>query len=175
MDGKATNSEPEARPIESSNSEPRWWNSVLRSDSDGELRSARGSVSRSEAVNSSNTDDATQTVHYTGVYIISVAARLADMHPQTLRKYERFGLLRPSRTAGSLRLYSEDDLIRLRLIRNLIERFDLNLAGVRLVMDIVFRLSRALAEIEVNETLMQSHTGCVVSREIRDMLESLAG
>lgn len=115
-----------------------------------------------------------EAVHYVGVYIISVAARLAEMHPQTLRKYERFGLLRPSRTAGSLRLYSEEDLIRLRLIRNLIDRFDLNLAGVRLVMDLVFRLSHLLAEIEDNEALLQIRAGRVAVKELREVLNELA-
>lgn len=121
-------------------------------------------------------DDASdEAVHYVGVYIISVAARLAEMHPQTLRKYERFGLLRPSRTAGSLRLYSEEDLIRLRLIRNLVDRFDLNLAGVRLVMDLVFRLSHVLAQIEDNEALLQTRAGRVAVKELREVLNELAG
>ena len=56
-----------------------------------------------------------------GVYIISVAARLLAMHPQTLRKYERLGLVRPSRTIGMLRLYSQEDIEKLRLIRHLEE------------------------------------------------------
>ncbi len=65
-----------------------------------------------------------------GVYIISVAARLLEMHPQTLRKYERLGLVQPSRTFGMLRLYSDEDLQKLRLIRHLEENLGLNLAGV---------------------------------------------
>ena len=52
-----------------------------------------------------------------GVYIISVAARLMEMHPQTLRKYDRAGLVRPSRTVGMLRLYSDADLVKLRIIK----------------------------------------------------------
>ena len=52
-----------------------------------------------------------------GVYIISVAARILELHPQTLRKYERAGLVSPFRTGGMLRLYSEDDMVRLRLIK----------------------------------------------------------
>jgi DNA-binding transcriptional MerR regulator len=86
----------------------------------------------------------------TGLYIISVAARLSELHPQTLRKYERFGLVSPSRSGGSLRLYSEEDLVRLRLIRNLTERFDLNLAGVKLVMALVERIRRAVDLIETD-------------------------
>jgi MerR family transcriptional regulator/heat shock protein HspR len=75
-----------------------------------------------------------------GLYIISVAARILDMHPQTLRKYERVGLVRPSRTVGMLRLYSEDDVTQLRLIKHLVEQLRLNLAGVELVMDMMRQL-----------------------------------
>ncbi len=57
---------------------------------------------------------------YEGVYIISVAARILEMHPQTLRKYERVGLVMPSRTVGMLRLYCEEDVARLRLIKHLV-------------------------------------------------------
>ena len=67
-----------------------------------------------------------------GLYVISVAARLLEMHPQTLRKYERSGLVRPSRTVGMLRLYSEEYIVRLRLIKHLVGDLGLNLAGVEL-------------------------------------------
>ena len=69
-----------------------------------------------------------------GVYIISVAARILDMHPQTLRKYERLGLIRPGRTLGMLRLYSTEDIRKLRLIRHLSDGMGLNLAGVEFVL-----------------------------------------
>ena len=69
-----------------------------------------------------------------GVYIISVAARMLEMHPQTLRKYERLGLVRPSRTVGMLRLYSEEDIVRLRLIKHLVGEMGLNLAGVEVAL-----------------------------------------
>ena len=68
------------------------------------------------------------------VFIISVAARLLEMHPQTLRKYEREGLIAPSRTTGNLRLYSDDDLERLRQVKYLVGERGLNLAGVQLVL-----------------------------------------
>jgi MerR family transcriptional regulator/heat shock protein HspR len=71
-----------------------------------------------------------------GVYVISVAARILQMHPQTLRKYERAGLIRPSRTVGMLRLYSEDDIIRLRLIKHLVGELGLNIAGVQLALEV---------------------------------------
>ena len=71
-----------------------------------------------------------------GVYIISVAARILEMHPQTLRKYERVGLVRPSRTVGMLRLYSEEDIARLRLIKHLVGDLGLNIAGVQLALEL---------------------------------------
>jgi MerR family transcriptional regulator/heat shock protein HspR len=93
-----------------------------------------------------------EAVELGGVYIISVAARLLEMHPQTLRKYERFGLIRPSRTAGALRLYSEQDLARLRIVRRLVDELGLNLAGVRLVMEIVSQMEQAIEAIEQDPT-----------------------
>ena len=77
-----------------------------------------------------------------GVYIISVAARILEMHPQTLRKYERAGLVKPSRTVGMLRLYSEVDIARLRLIKHLVGDLGLNLAGVQLVLEVFNHLVR---------------------------------
>ena len=106
-----------------------------------------------------------------GVYIISVAARLLEMHPQTLRKYERLGLVRPSRTIGMLRLYSQDDIEKLRLIKHLEENLGLNLAGVELtlgmlglLLDMFHRLSR----IERAEQLSR-----VVEQEMLKLFESL--
>ena len=75
-----------------------------------------------------------------GVYIISVAARMVSMHPQTLRKYERAGLVRPSRTGGMLRLYSDTDILRLRMIKHLVDELGLNVAGVETVLRLVERL-----------------------------------
>ena len=73
----------------------------------------------------------------TGVYVISVAARLLEMHPQTLRKYERMGFITPSRTVGMLRLYSEEDLAQLRMIKFLVEDRGMNLAGVEMILNLV--------------------------------------
>jgi MerR family transcriptional regulator, heat shock protein HspR len=69
-------------------------------------------------------------------YFISTAARLLGMHPQTLRKYERLGLVQPTRTLGSMRLYSRDELERLRLIKRLVDDAGINLAGVQRLMSI---------------------------------------
>jgi MerR family transcriptional regulator/heat shock protein HspR len=70
------------------------------------------------------------------LYLISVAARMLDMHPQTLRKYERLGLVRPVRTLGSMRVYSLDELARLRVIKQLVDEAGINLAGVRRLLDV---------------------------------------
>jgi len=86
------------------------------------------------------------------VYVISVAAELAGMHPQTLRMYERKGLLRPTRTAGNTRRYSEADIARLRVIQRLTHELGLNLAGVQVILEMeeeaerLRRRSEGLAE-----------------------------
>ena len=74
------------------------------------------------------------------VYTMAVAARLTQMHPQTLRKYERAGLLRPSRQAGNQRLYSEAEIQRLRRIRYLVETRGLNIAGLEVALAMSDRL-----------------------------------
>jgi MerR family transcriptional regulator, heat shock protein HspR len=95
-------------------------------------------------------------------YMISVAADLVGMHPQTLRIYESRGLIRPKRTAGNTRLYSEADLEQLRLIQQLTNEVGLNLAGVEQVLqlqDEVQRMRRMLdrMEREMRETINEVH------------------
>ena len=82
------------------------------------------------------------------VFIISVAARLLEMHPQTLRKYEREGLIAPSRTTGNLRLYSDDDLERLRQVKYLVGERGLNLAGVQLVLELTRHLRAVQSRLD---------------------------
>jgi MerR family transcriptional regulator, heat shock protein HspR len=84
-------------------------------------------------------------------YMISIAAELVGMHPQTLRIYEQKGLVQPRRTPGNTRLYSERDLERLRLIQRLTTELGLNLAGVEAVLtlrDEVERLQRRIGRLE---------------------------
>jgi MerR family transcriptional regulator, heat shock protein HspR len=81
-------------------------------------------------------------------YMISVAAELVGMHPQTLRLYEARGLVRPGRTSGGTRLYSEKDLERLRLIQRLTTELGLNLAGVEQVLRMQDELNRMRAQME---------------------------
>ena len=81
-------------------------------------------------------------------YMISIAAELVGMHPQTLRIYESKGLVRPKRTPGNTRLYSEADLERLRLIQRLTTELGLNLAGVETVIRLEDELGKARARLE---------------------------
>ena len=76
------------------------------------------------------------------LYFISMAARLLDMHPQTLRKYERLGLVRPTRTIGSMRVYTHAELERLRLIKFLVGEGGVNLAGVHRLLEIAEAVQR---------------------------------
>ena len=94
-------------------------------------------------------------------YMISVAAELVGMHPQTLRIYEAKGLVRPKRTPGNTRLYSEADLERLRLIQRLTGRLGLNLAGVETVLRLEDELGRLRTRLERVEEQMR--------QEIRDV------
>jgi MerR family transcriptional regulator, heat shock protein HspR len=92
----------------------------------------------------------------TNLYFISTAARLLHMHPQTLRKYERLGLIRPSRTIGSMRVYSRDELDRLRLIKHLVDEGGVNLAGVQRLLsiaDIVQRMRPMVRERRISHEL----------------------
>jgi MerR family transcriptional regulator/heat shock protein HspR len=76
------------------------------------------------------------------LFLISMAAGILGMHPQTLRKYERIGLIQPSRTIGSMRLYSRDELERLRLIKHLVDELGINLAGVQRLLSIAEVMQR---------------------------------
>ena len=76
------------------------------------------------------------------LYLISMAARMLGMHPQTLRKYERLGLVQPSRTIGSMRLYSREELDRLKVIKRLVDDGGINLAGVQKLLSIAEVVTR---------------------------------
>ena len=88
-------------------------------------------------------------------YMISVAAELVGMHPQTLRIYEQKGLVRPQRTAGNTRLYSDADVDRLRLIQRLTTELGLNLAGVERVLYMEDELQRMRRRLERMEEEMR--------------------
>jgi MerR family transcriptional regulator/heat shock protein HspR len=76
------------------------------------------------------------------LFFISMAAERLGMHPQTLRKYERLGLVQPTRTVGSMRLYSREELERLRLIKHLVDEVGINLAGVQRLLSIAEVMQR---------------------------------
>ena len=103
-------------------------------------------------------------------YMISVAADLVGMHPQTLRIYEQKGLVRPKRTAGNTRLYSEADVERLRLIQRLTTELGLNLAGVERVLHLEDELSRMRRRLERLESEMREALNEVHRQYRRDLV-----
>jgi MerR family transcriptional regulator, heat shock protein HspR len=86
-----------------------------------------------------------------GVFMISVAAELADMHPQTLRMYEARGLIEPKRSPKGTRLYSQKDVERLRRIQEMTTELGLNLAGVERVLELEAKLERAQSKVDALE------------------------
>ena len=103
-------------------------------------------------------------------YMISVAAELVGMHPQTLRIYENKGLIRPKRTAGNTRLYSEADVERLRLIQRLTNELGLNLAGVEHVLRLQDELQRMRRRLDRMEREMRSAINDVHRQYRRDLV-----
>src|SRR5919206_2528776 len=90
----------------------------------------------------------TTTHEHTACFVISVAARLLNVHPQTLRYYERAGLIAPSRSKGNIRLYSPDDIQRAMQIKRLIEDLGVNLAGVEVIMRLTDKLREQELELQ---------------------------
>ena len=112
-----------------------------------------------------------QMVEIQGIYIISVAARILEMHPQTLRKYERLGLVNPERTGGMLRLYSQEDIRKILLIRHLMDNLGLNLAGVEFALNLVENLvefKRRLASVVVDASMCET-----IEQEVSRLYRSL--
>lgn len=117
------------------------------------------------------------------LFVISVAARLVEMHPQTLRKYEREGLVAPSRTSGNLRLYSDSDIEQLRQVKYLVEQRGMNLAGVQLALELTRQLQRirsrqAESEVSRNERLadlddMLRRLGFVEESQVRSQRQQV--
>ena len=95
------------------------------------------------------------------LYVISVAARLVELHPTTLRKYERVGFLEPSRTPGRTRLYSHEDIRRLRQIKHLVEEREMNLAGVQMALDLTELLK------EISDAIDQSPDMVSLKRRVQ--------
>jgi MerR family transcriptional regulator, heat shock protein HspR len=103
-------------------------------------------------------------------YMISIAAEIVGMHPQTLRIYESKGLVSPQRTRGNTRLYSDADLERLRLIQRLTTELGLNLAGVEVVLRLEDELRRAQERLERLERQMREEIDNVHKQYRRDLV-----
>jgi MerR family transcriptional regulator/heat shock protein HspR len=103
-----------------------------------------------------------------GVFMISVAAELAEMHPQTLRMYEQRGLISPKRSPKGTRLYSQDDVERLRRIQQMTVELGMNLAGVERVLEMEEQLDRMARRIEQLERRAQR-----LQEEMQEQLEAV--
>ena len=104
------------------------------------------------------------------IYMISVAAELVGMHPQTLRMYETKGLVRPQRTPGGTRVYSEADIERLRIVQRLTTELGLNLAGVELVLRLEDELRKAHAQVERLQRQLKQEVEDVHKQYRRDLV-----
>ena len=104
------------------------------------------------------------------IYMISVAADLVGMHPQTLRMYETKGLVRPQRTPGGTRFYSEADVERLRIVQRLTGELGLNLAGVELVLRLEDELRKAHAQVERLQRELRQEVEKVHKQYRRDLV-----
>jgi MerR family transcriptional regulator, heat shock protein HspR len=117
-----------------------------------------------------------------GVYIMRVASMLSGMHPQTLRKYERAGLLAPIR-CKQLRMYSDEDIARLKIIKHLVDDLGLNLAGVRIALqihDTVLNMKKQLSSSDLSQNLRKqllkslddglAESGISISQPVDDLV-----
>ncbi|MGQ9675243.1 MAG: heat shock protein transcriptional repressor HspR [Chloroflexota bacterium] len=89
-------------------------------------------------------------------YVISIAAKMVNMHPQTLRYYERLGLVEPSRTQGRIRLYSDRDIHKLQHIQRLMSELGVNLAGVEVIMNMTERIYQMENEMKQMQARMEA-------------------
>ncbi|HOQ97443.1 MAG TPA: helix-turn-helix transcriptional regulator [Anaerolineae bacterium] len=95
-------------------------------------------------------------MHDEPCYVISIAAKLVALHPQTLRYYERLGLVVPSRSRGKVRLYSPSDIERLQRISRLVEDLGVNLAGVEVILNLTERIEQMQAEMDAMRAEMEA-------------------
>src|SRR5262245_35340023 len=106
------------------------------------------------------------------LFFISIAARMLGMHPQTLRKYERLGLVQPTRTIGSMRVYSREELERLRLIKRMVDDAGINLAGVQRLLSIAEVVQRVRPLLR-DETLTARDTRRRLAHELDELSRML--
>jgi len=108
----------------------------------------------------------------TEVLFISTASRMLGMHPQTLRKYERLGLVRPNRTVGSMRLYAQEQIDRLRLIKYMVDELGINLSGVQHLLSVTEGVER-LSLLISNDALSRRAGRLRLVRELQHLRELL--
>lgn len=99
-------------------------------------------------------------------YVISIAARMLSIHAQTLRYYERVGLIAPSRSRGNIRLYSDNDIEKIRRIKSLIDDLGVNLAGVEVIMRMTQRMMEMQRRMEEIETELRQLGGGISEPEV---------
>ena len=102
------------------------------------------------------------------VYLISVVSKILNIHPQTLRQYEREGLIKPSRTEGKMRLYSQRDIDKLKLILSLVRDLGVNLAGVEIVLQLkeeIENLQREIEKLKEQQGLIPRNRSVVIRKE----------
>ena len=102
------------------------------------------------------------------IYVISVAAKMVGLHPQTLRHYENLGLVVPKRSQGNIRLYSPTDIDRLHQINRLANELGVNLAGVQVILDLRERLEQLQLEMETSQAELKAE----ISRLRKRLIES---
>jgi len=105
------------------------------------------------------------------VYMIGVAAKLCSVHPQTLRLYERLGLVRPKRLGSKNRLYSHADIERLQQIQRLTQELGVNLAGVEVILDLLEKVQRMHEEMEREMDRIRQEMEEEMTRRIREFTE----
>ena len=108
-------------------------------------------------------------------YVISVAARMVGLHAQSLRNYERIGLIRPGRSRGRVRLYSDADIQHVRNIQRLVQDLGVNLAGVEVIMNMRGRMQRMEREMDLLRQELQAYRDRVLPAVPGDNNESEQG
>ena len=109
----------------------------------------------------------------TNLYFISTAARLLHMHPQTLRKYERLGLITPSRTIGSMRVYSREEIERLKIIKHLVDDGGINLAGVQRLLSIAEVVERIRPLMSSRDEALSPKDSRRLTQELDELIRML--
>jgi MerR family transcriptional regulator, heat shock protein HspR len=105
------------------------------------------------------------------VYMIGVAARICAVHPQTLRLYERLGLIRPSRISSKNRLYSQADIERLQQIQRLTQQMGVNLAGVEIILDLLDKMQQLHEEMDQEMDRIRQEMQDEFNRRVTEMMK----